>query len=138
MFDDDLDFSGITGPGADLDGDGDVDLYELWEDEFAFQKAMGYDTNYHKLDDEDLDELDNDPDDDIWRVLREDEALEHGLDINDFDSEEEFEEALAELEDYDYGIKPQPDFDDDFDDGDYISDDSYDDFDSDDYDYDDD
>ena len=124
MFNDDEDYSFLTGGLGDLDGDGRVDFIEYLNEEDDYQRIMGNkdDDDYSVLDDDEdiemlseAEELGIDPNDYIdnddlqaafvearenatWKEEREDEALSCNLDLDDFDTEEEFDEAIEELE----------------------------------------
>ena len=124
MFNDDEDYGFLTGGLGDLDGDGRVDFIEYLNEEDDYQRIMGNkdDDDYSVLDDdediemlseaEDLgidlnDYFDNDEfeaalvkarENATWKEEREDEALSYNLNLDDFDTEEEFDEAIEELE----------------------------------------
>lgn len=123
MFNDDEDYGFLTGGLGDLDGDGRVDFVEYMNEEDDFQRIMGSNNNDYSVldDDEDIEmlseaeELGIDPNDYIdndefevalieasenavWKEEREDEALSYNLDLDDFDTEEEFDEAIEEVE----------------------------------------
>ena len=123
MFNDDEDYGFLTGGLGDLDGDGRVDFVEYMNEEDDFQRIMGSNDNDYSVldDDEDIEmlseaeELGIDPNDYIdndefevalieasenaaWKEEREDEALSYNLDLDDFDTEEEFDEAIEEVE----------------------------------------
>ena len=124
MFNDDEDYSFLTGGLGDLDGDGRVDFVEYMNEEDDYQRILHRDDDddYSVLDDDEdiemlseAEELGIDPNDYIdnddleaalvearenatWKEEREDEALSYNLDLDDFDTEEEFDEAIEELE----------------------------------------
>ena len=124
MFNDDEDYGFLTGGLGDLDGDGRVDFVEYMNEEDDYQRIMHRDDDddYSVLDDDEdiemlseAEELGIDPNDYIdndefevaliearenaaWKEEREDEALSYNLDLDDFDTEEEFDEAIEELE----------------------------------------
>lgn len=124
MFNDDEDYGFLTGGLGDLDGDGRVDFIEYLNEEDDYQRIMGNkdDDDYSVLDDDEdiemlseAEELGIDPNDYFdndefeaalfearenatWKEEREDEALSYTLDLDNFDTEEEFDEAIEELE----------------------------------------
>lgn len=126
MFNDDDDYSFLTGGLGDLDGDGRVDFEEYMIEEDDFQRIMGSNDDGYSFSDDDNDDwetvyldtaneygldvydyadkeefleaLSEAKENAEWRANREIEALEHGLNLDDFDDEDEFEEALEELE----------------------------------------
>ena len=124
MFNDDEDYSFLTGGLGDLDGDGRVDFVEYMNEEDDYQRILHRDDDddYSVLDDDEdiemlseAEELGIDPNDYIdnddleaalvearenatWKEEREDEALSYNIDLDDFDTEEEFDEAIEELE----------------------------------------
>lgn len=124
MFNDNEDYSFLTGGLGDLDGDGRVDFVEYMNEEDDYQRIMHRDDDddYSVLDDDEdiemlseAEELGIDPNDYFdndefeaaivevrenatWKEEREDEVLSYNLDLDDFDTEEEFDEAIEELE----------------------------------------
>ena len=124
MFNDDEDYSFLTGGLGDLDGEGRVDFVEYMNEEDDYQRIMHRDDDddYSVLDDDEdietlseAEELGIDPNDYFdndefeavlvearenatWKEEREDEALSYNLDLDDFDTEEEFDEAIEDLE----------------------------------------
>ena len=94
MFNDDEDYSSLTGGLGDLDGDGRVDFVEYSLEEDDYRRIMG------NKDDDDYSVLGDDDED--WEIYYIDTANEYGLNPYDYADKEEFLEALEEAkEDFD-------------------------------------
>lgn len=128
MFNDDEDYSSLTGGLGDLDGDGRVDFVEYSLEEDDYRRIMGNkdDDDYSVLGDDDedweisyldtaneyglnpydyadkeefLEALEEARENTDWKENRDCEAMKYGLNLDDFDFEEDFDEALEEARD---------------------------------------